>query len=101
MKKKTLEEMTLSELESHAENLLNDLQKVKELLRKVSNLSSKIGGIAVGNTSTISAPLAHMYMPSENASSNQQSLIEFGNIGSAGPEDEPIVRLLDPDELNE
>lgn len=101
MKKKTLEEMTLSELESHAEHLISDLQNVKELLRKLSNLSSKIGGIAVGNTAATLAPLAHLYMPSGNTPSNQQSLVEYGNIGGAGPEDEPIVRLLDPGELNE
>jgi len=103
MKKKTLEEMTLSELESHAEHLLTDLQNVRELLRKLSNLSSKIGGIAVGNTAASIAsvaPLAHLYMPME-VPSNQQTLVEFGNIGGAGPEDEPIVRLLDPSELNE
>lgn len=104
MKKKALEEMTLSELESHAEHLLTDLQNVRELLRKLSNLSSKIGGIAVGNTAASIAsvaPLAHLYMPSGDVPSNQQTLVEFGNIGGAGPEDEPIVRLLDPSEFNE
>lgn len=98
MRKKTLEEMTLSELESHSEKLLNDIQSVRELLRKLSRISSKIDGITVGNTT---APLAHLYMPNDGLGSNQQTLVEFGNLEVAGPEDEPIVRLLDPSEFNE